>query len=56
MTPEEALDFYTDMTQAEIDRLLSGAFDITQFNLAEDNLGVLSNYDRSRVYGYSLQL
>ena len=39
MTPEEALDFYTDMTQAEIDRLLSGAFDITQFNLAEDNLG-----------------
>ena len=39
MTPEEALDFYTDMSQVEIDRLLAGSFDITQFNLAEDNLG-----------------
>jgi len=39
MTPEEALDFYTDLEQDEIDRVLQTAFDITQFNLAASNTG-----------------
>lgn len=39
MTPEEALDFYTDMEHDEIDRVLRTAFDITQFNLAASNTG-----------------
>ena len=48
LTPEEALNLHTDLSDAEIDRLLDGTFDITDFDLANDNLGFFRGMNKGK--------